>query len=380
MLIATAPPWCRPVRDKRGLLWPNGVRAIAFTPEAPEAVRSENIELAWLNEIVAWPATKRLRAFENISTASRTGRARIIIDTTASGRNDVRRTMNAMNAQDPLAFRMIHGTLLDNPLLSREYIRSQYLLYTEGSRRFQEEIMGESFDDAAGALWSSETVDQTRRLVAPSPLDIVILGLDPAYSNRADSDETGLIAVGRKGADVFVTHDLSGRMNPETWSELAVQTAIDLRASGIVIEVNSTVDTLPTIMRSACKTHGLVMVELGRAERFGPHRPGVLYLKRITSRKDKYARAAGPAGEFLAHRAHLVGELPELEHEMCTHEPESKDHSPGRLDAMVHAVNELAGLTMDGAVDAGPGVIGSAVAAKRLGQLLAAPGSRRVGM
>lgn len=379
-LIETAPPWFRPWRERGGLTWPNGVRAEAFTPEAPDAVRSENISLSWVSEIVAWPAATRMTAFRNITTATRKGKSQVLIDTTAAGRNDVRRLMNDMHAQDPRAYRMVHGSMTDNPLFSREYLRSQFLQYVEGSRRFAEEVMGESFEDAAGALWTTKLLDETRRLVAPTPFDTTLIGLDPAYSDRSDADETGLVVVGRKGRETFLTKDLSGILDPVRWADMVCQTAIAERATGVVIEANSSARLLPAVLGSACRSHALAMVEIPRDAPWPPWRAGVLHVKLVVSRSDKYSRAVGPAGETVANRFHLVGEHPQLEHEMTTHEPESKDKSPGRLDAMVHAVNELAGLTTDTAADNAPGVLAAAQATATLNQMLAMGPPRRVGL
>jgi phage terminase large subunit-like protein len=380
-LIKASPPWFRPVRSRGGLEWPNGVRAEVFTPEAPDAIRSQNLSHTWLCEVLAWPATKRMLAFQNATTATRIGKAQVLIDTTAQGRNDVIALINKMHDGDPRLYRIVRGSTVDNPIFSRDYLRSEFLKYAEGSRRFEEEIMGKDFGDALGALWTSDLIEAGRVLVAPSPLDITLIGLDPAYSGRVDADNTGIVVAGRKGRDVYVLKDLSGQHGPEQWADLVCTTALAMRAAGVVIEVNSTVDALPAILRGACKTHGLVMIEVPRDQPVPPYRAGVLYCKRITSRVDKYQRATGPQGESVAGRLHIVGELPVLESRMTMWEPESKDRSPGELDAMVHVVNELAGLTLPGVADSSQAVLQTAAAAKELhARMTRAAAGRRVGL
>jgi phage terminase large subunit-like protein len=380
-LIRVAPPWFKPVEERGGLTWPNGVRAEVFTPEAPEAIRSENASLTWLCEILAWPASKRMAAFQNATTATRTGNGRVLIDTTAKGRNDVITLINQLNKQNPELFPIVRGSMMSNPLLRREYLRAEFLKYVEGTRRFGEEVEGKDYDDAAGALWATETITATRRLVAPDPLDLVLIGLDPAYSDRADADETGIIVAGRKDGHTYLLRDLSGVIAPEVWAALVCETAKAVRASGVVIEVNSTAQLIPTIMKSACKTAGLVMIDVARGKPFPPHRPGVLYVKLVVSREDKYERARGPAGESLANRLHIVGDMPELEDQLTTYEPESGGKSPGRYDAAVHVVNELAGLVAVDAPDNAPAVLGAARAAADLNRALAiAAAGRRVGL
>jgi phage terminase large subunit-like protein len=383
-LVEVSPPWFKPVQERNGLTWPNGIRAECFTAESPEKIRGDNISHAWATEVLAWPVgpdseSKRLKAFRNLTTATRKGAAKVYVDTTARGRNDVIDLINKMCAEDPRQNVIIRGGLVDNPLYSPEYLRSQFMQYVEGTRRFEEELNGAYFGDVAGALWNQETLDRTRRMVAPEPLDLVIIGLDPAYSDRPDADETGIVVVGKKGRETFVTRDLSGRLDPSVWPGLVVSTAIAMRATGVIVEVNAT-NLVPSVMRSACATHGLVMRELARDAPFPPWAPGVLHVKTVLSRTDKASRAAGPAGESHADRLHMVGHHEALEAELTSYDPGSQRQSPGRLDAMVHAVNELAELARDAPIDAGPGVVGAAVLNKALFQALAAGGARRVGM
>ncbi len=384
-LIEVAPPWFKPIEEHGGLTWPNGVRAEVFTPEAPETIRGDNITHSWATEVLAWPVgteveSKRLRAFRNLCTATRKGAAKVYVDTTSRGRNDIIDEINKLHAERPDLYPILRGGLADNPLYSPDYYRSQFLQYTEGSRRFEEEINGTYFGDVAGALWTQETLDRTRRLVAPEPLDVTIIGLDPAYSDRADADETGIVVVGRKGPHTFVTEDLSGRLHPDVWPSRVVTRAIALRASGAVIEVNAT-NLVPSVMRSACATHGLVMREVPPDKPFPPWAPGVFHVKTIVARGDKASRAAGPAGESLADRLHIVGHLECLESELTSYDPATPKKSPGRLDALVHAVNELAGLTRETAPDAKAAVVGAAKAAQALNRGLAvAAARRRVGL
>jgi phage terminase large subunit-like protein len=382
-LIEVSPPWFKPVLEKNGLTWPNGIRAECFTAESPEKIRGDNISHAWATEVLAWPVgpdseSKRLKAFRNLCTATRKGAAKVYVDTTARGRNDVIDLINRMCAEDPSQNVIVRGGMVDNPLFSPEYLRAQFQQYTEGTRRFDEELNGAYFGDVAGALWSQETIDRTRRMLAPEPLDVVIIGVDPAYSDRPDADETGIVVVGKKDAHTFVTRDLSGRLDPAVWPGLAVSTAIAMRATGLIVEVNAT-NLVPTVLRSACATHGLVMREVPREQPFPPWAPGVLHVKTVLSRTDKASRAAGPAGESHADRLHMVGHHEALEAELTSYDPGSQRQSPGRLDAMVHAVNELAGLSRDAALDAGPGVVGAAALNTALARALAMAGPRRVG-
>ncbi len=385
-LIEVSPPWFKPVSEGGGLTWPNGVRAEVFTPEKPETIRGDNITHAWATEVLAWPVgtdteTKRLKAFRNLCTATRKGAAKVYVDTTSRGRNDIIDEIHKLHTERPDLYPIIRGGLVDNPLYSPDYYRSQFLQYVEGSRRFDEEIEGKYFGDVAGALWTQETLDRTRRLVAPEPMDLVILGLDPAYSGRADADETGIVVVGRKDGHCFAPEDLSGRLETSVWPSVVVSRAIALRASGAIVEVNSTSGLVPEVLRGACVTLGMQLVTVPRDQPFPPWKPGVFHVKTVTSRADKASRAAGPAGESLADRLHVVGRLEALESELTSFDPSTPQKSPGRLDALVHAVNELAGLTREAPPDNARATLGAAQASTQLNAALAvAAAGRRVGL
>lgn len=386
-LIEAAPPWFKPVRERGGLTWPNGVRAEVFTPEAPEAVRSQNADLAWLTEIVGWSQSTRKRAFDNVTTATRSGRAQIIVDTTAQGVNDVITELNVMCERDPHINVRIDGTTFDNPMFSPEYLRSEALKYVEGSRRYQEELEGKDFGQAAGALWDEAGIKATRRPLPPSDPEVVLIGLDPAYSDQANADETGIIAASRKAGHVYWTHDFSGVMDPEVWAALAIETAVELKATGFVIEVNSTANLVPTILKSAAKSHvtpahpqGLALEKVELDKPFPARRPGKLFYKMIVSRSDKYARAVGPSGETKADRLHVCGQLPNLEAQLVSVAPDAKGKSPGAYDAAIHVANELAGLTRPDKPAPPPVTDAANAVAKLNAQLAAAAASRRVGM
>lgn len=382
VLIALSPPWFRPVWERDGLTWPNGVRTEVFTPGAAEIARGGNYSLCWLTEIVAWPASQSMAAYEAITTATRRDRAQVIVDTTSKGPNTVIAHINKLHEIDPVRYPKINGTMFDNPLFDEAYLESEVQKYGKGSRRYQEEVEGLDFGEAAGALWTLEAINATRVLIAPSPMDQVIVSLDPSGSARSDADITGIIVCGRKGKDVYVLHDLSGRVEPGDWAKRVLDAAQACGATGVIVETSGSGNQPPTIIKAEARTRSILVTDVGRRDPFPPRRNGVLYCKTVIAREDKYSRAVGPAGETAAGRLHIVGDLPELEAEMVGYTPEGKGASPGRYDALVHCVNELAGLTGDApAADQRGDYRAAANATRKMGVAIAAAlGARRVGM
>jgi phage terminase large subunit-like protein len=344
-LIETAPPWFMPERYQGGLRWPNGVRAIVFTPRSPDEPRGENIDLAWLSEIVAWQATTRLEAFNTITTATRRGsNPRYIWDTTSKGLNNVIRKLMDQHADRPHLHRLARGTIFDNPLLTADYLADECRKYS--GQRAREELLGEVASGSADALWALDGIEEHRRHVRPERPDITIVSVDPSLTANPESDECGIV-VGSRGQDghTYIEEDLSERVTIEVWGARVVDTCIARRAAGVVLETNHAGDLARGPIVAAAKTKTMAIRMVPRDRPIPKYTPGVIYVKEIFSRADKMTRATGPAAEADAGRVHHVGELSELELQLCTYDGTGK--SPNRYDAAVQLINELAGLTRD---------------------------------
>jgi phage terminase large subunit-like protein len=361
-LIETAPPWFRPERYRGGLRWPNGVKALTFTPEAPGRTRGENASLSWLTEIVDWNAKHRVEAFDNITTATRIGRAQIIWDSTSKGRNDLLSGLRAANASDPEQNPIIHGTMFDNLLLTVQYLRAEYEKYT-GVRR-DEEIFGLHFDEAAGASWRQADLNRTRVEVAPD-FDWECIGLDPAQSTNDGSDETGILRGGHGRADghAYLVEDRTGKYAPEEWGDITV--SMCRRGGRVVVERNHLGDNAVYVLRSRAENVKLLVKTIGKDEPWPALDPRCIHVREVVSRESKSARAEGPAAETEAGRVHLVGEFPDLEREMTTFVPGIGLRSPNRFDAAVFTITELRGLALERAKADGAQEIRAAVAAQK---------------
>lgn len=347
-LVDTSPPWFKAERYQGGVLWPNGVRALTFTPEAPGRSRSGNFDLSWLCEIVDWQDTTRKEAFKNLTTATRIGRAQVFWDTTSKGKNDVIQLLLGLHASDPRAYPIQRGAMFDNPLLSAKYLRTECRKYT--GREAREEVWGESFTESAGASWLQAWLDRNRVLERPRVALQRLVSIDPALSTHASADETGLVVGETDDRDhAYLTDDLSGRHAPETWGDLAVGQCVDENASGVIIERNHLGDNATACIRSRAVARSYTVRVLSReqaAKPFPRRTPGVIYVREVVAASSKTSRSSGPACEDEAGRVHMVGTFPELELELTTYEPGTRK-SPNRLDAYTQLISELRELVRD---------------------------------
>lgn len=338
-LIATAPPWFKPVRYRGGLRWPNGAKATVFTPEAPGRPRGQNFDLAWLAEIVDWQSSTRLEAFHNVTTATRIGAGQAFWDTTSKGRNEVIEHLLELHDADPETYPLTRGHMCDNAMLSRRYIQAEYLKYPPGQRR-DEELGGLTFAGAADAQWDQAWIDANRVAEVPPSVDLTIVSIDPALSDHTSADEIGLGLISRAHGHAYVRHDWSAKMKPEEYGKRAIDAYFDHNAAGAVIERNRLGDHAIYVLRSAAKDRSLVVREVERGTPFPQRTPGVYYVRVVTSASDKFTRASGPAAETFAGRVHHVGRFDQLETEMTTYVPGTRK-SPNRLDMAAQGIAEV---------------------------------------
>ena len=229
-----------------------------------------------------------------------------------------------------------------------------------GTQRGREELDGEFFDDAEGALWQQAWIDRARREL-PDTLKRRVLSVDPAISTRRGTDATGIVDLGLGVDDqVFVIEDLTDRLSWEVWGALVIDRYFTVRADCVIVERNRGGDACVANLRACAAKRGF-RVEVVEPDAPTRHAPGVVYVKETVSRKSKALRAEPVASLYERGRvSHVSGaDLTELEEVLCTWLPEGAGESPNALDAMVHGVFELASLHREGRGDPRAAIAGA---------------------
>lgn len=178
-----------------------------------------------------------------------------------------------------------------------------------------------------GALIAREIL-RKRHVSEPKTVPIKhAVAVDPSGGGR---DTAGIIA-GYLGADrrCYLTHDLSGRMPTEEWSEKACMLAYETGADKIIVEANYGADMARRVVRAAWKD--LVGKDKIPASVIPPQ------VVMVTARKGKVLRAEPIAQQIVIGNVWFAAPLPELSEEWATWQPTSTT-SPGRIDASVHLV------------------------------------------
>ncbi len=174
--------------------------------------------------------------------------------------------------------------------------------------------------DDMGLLWNRDIIDRFRIKVLPENLKIVI-AIDPAITSSANSDETGLIVVGKDSNDKgYVIEDASGRYTPEQWGKLSKELFDKYDADYYVAEKNQGGDMVKSIIRQFDQNN---------------------HVKLVTATKGKYVRAEPIYSLYEQGKISHIGNLMLLENQMVTFNPDKNDKSPDRVDALVWGLTDL---------------------------------------
>lgn len=219
-----------------------------------------------------------------------------------------------------------YGYAVVNPMdnaenLSQEYLNDLRSLPARARKRFFE---GSYVEDAEDALWRRSMIRRVQQL---PPLVRIVVAVDPAVTNEAGSDETGIVVAGiDQAGNGYTLDDASGRYSPAEWARQAVAAYEYWKADRIVAEVNQGGDLVEQNVRA--------------------FKPDVSYRAVRASRNGgKVVRAEPVAAMYERRKIFHAGEFPELEDQMCTFtvgfDRKAQGYSPDRLDALVWAYTDL---------------------------------------
>jgi PBSX family phage terminase large subunit len=214
----------------------------------------------------------------------------------------------------------IHTTYLDNLRnLSQSFIDQAERVKNENLHRYEHLFLGKWLDDAEGLLWSRPLLEKVK-IVAKPILERIVVAIDPAASANLNSDETGIIVLGKDSyGKGYVLEDLSGKYSPNEWAKVASQAFYNWDADCIVAEKNQGGDMVESVLRSQNAT---------------------ARIKLVTATKGKYVRAEPVYSLYEQSKIFHVGSFPILEKQMVTFDPD-KGKSPDRVDALVWGFTEL---------------------------------------
>jgi len=175
-----------------------------------------------------------------------------------------------------------------------------------------------------GALWTDELLNQHRVIGVKIEAERVAIGVDPSGDDGEENngaDPIGIVSA-CKGLDghYYVLADKTDNGSPVQWATATIKEYNRLDADIIVGEKN---------YGGAMVKHTIRSVPGGKSVRY----------KDVTASRGKLLRAEPIVALYEQGLVHHVGNLYELEEELCSYNGKGK--SPNRLDALVWALTEL---------------------------------------
>jgi phage terminase large subunit-like protein len=277
--------------------------------EEPARWNGPQWSLLWADELALWNEASWHQAQFGLRLGEH---PRAIVTTTPKNRKFVR----ALSEMGSTA--TIRATTYDNPTLSdavQARLKEQY----GGTRIGRQEIMAEWLDDVPNALWKNSMI-QSKQMSEVPQMERIVIAIDPAVSVSQDSDETGIIVVGRsEESEYYVLADYSNKYSPDAWAAKAIDAYELHQADRIIGEVNNGGDMIEHTLRTVRENVPYTAVHASRGKRI---------------------RAEPIAALYEQGRVFHVGDLHLLEEQLVSWTPESVG-SPDRLDALVWGLTEL---------------------------------------
>jgi phage terminase large subunit-like protein len=289
----------------------NRSRIKLFSGEEPDRLRGPQFHGGWFDELAAF---KRPDAWDQYQFGARLGQHPQTIVTTTP-----RPTKLIKDLVDRKGVHVVRGSTFDNAKNLAPSALAELKLRYENTRLGRQELYGEILDTVEGALWTREMIERARVTDIP-PLIRIVVAIDPAVTNNANSDETGIVAAGITSDNhYYVLSDKSLRASPDAWARQAVNLYHDLGADKIIAETNNGGDMVTLLIK--------------QVDHSAP-------VKKVTATRGKQLRAEPISSLYEQGRVHHHGYFAELETQMCEWTPVSSE-SPDRLDALVWAITEL---------------------------------------
>lgn len=215
----------------------------------------------------------------------------------------------------------IHTTYLDNiENLSEDYLNMINKTKQRNLAKYKHLYLGHWQDTKDGALWKQKLIDNLR-VYDIVELSKIIVSIDPAITAKIDSDETGIIVVGKgKDGRGYLLEDKSGIYTPAEWAQISVNLYTKWKADVIVAEKNQGGDMVKHTIKTVSEN---------------------VPVKLVHASKGKILRAEPISSLYEDGKMSHIGVYPELEEEMTTYTGAPGDKSPNRLDSLVHGFTYL---------------------------------------
>lgn len=314
-ILAVSRPDFKPIYQptKRRVVWPNGAIAHTFSAQEPDRLRGPEFEKIWADELAVW---KYPEAWDMAKLSLRLGsRPQAVITTTPKPKRVIKDLIDDVDCV------VTGGSTYDNiQNLAASFYRTIVDKY-EGTTLGQQEIYAVLLEELPDALWQRKMIADSRvGAIDLNKLIRIVIGIDPAGTDKESSGETGIIVCGiDSNYEGYVIRDLSCRKRPEGWARIAIDAYHEYQADRIIAERNFGGDMVESVIRNVDKDVSLRLVHASKGKR---------------------ARGEPVSALYEQGRIHHVGVFKDLEDQQCNFTPDTKIKLD-RMDAMVWCFTDL---------------------------------------
>lgn len=375
-------------RSSGELTLANGSQFFVYYSEKPSRLRGPQHHFAWGDEAAQWAdahkGTARDTTWSNLLLGLRLKaepgwpdgyRPQVVVVTTPRPvallkvpAGLVEREPHRAGITQRPNTQVTRGRTSDNLANLDETFREAVVDPLTGTTLGRQELEGEILEESEAAFLARGDIDRARVLPGEAFQKVVrtIVSIDPATTDHATSDETGIVVLGHGyNGDVYVLGDYSLRAKPDEWGERVWDAVYTHRAEGVLIEDNQGGDMVLTVLRTTWETYvrnrrstaalawrepGVHPSETTRRAPMVPvigAMPAVLRVHPSGPGSGKWIRAQAVQPYYQQGRVHHVidakspGHLQELEDQATTWTGDKREKSPDRVDALVHGITFL---------------------------------------
>jgi phage terminase large subunit-like protein len=307
----------------------NGTIYKTFSSERPDRIAGSQHHKVWCEEVSLWLDANRRSTPDRPTTWTQ-----VMLSTRLSDDPQIcltstpRPNVLTRELAELLPPRMVQvrGSSFENRANLAESYWDEVVQPLLGSRVGRQEIEAEILLDVEGALWTLGQIEEGRIGEAPD-LKRIVVAIDPNVTDTEDSDEAGVIVVGRGLDDKgYVLEDCTiHRGGPHAWAAAAVSALDRWQGDMIVAEKNNGGDMVKITLHTVDPNAPVKLVNASRGKLTRAEPISILY-------------GGDPDGHNPV-RVHHVGVFRQLEEEMTTWVPGQP--SPNRMDALVWGLTEL---------------------------------------
>ena len=189
--------------------------------------------------------------------------------------------------------------------------------------KFANQYLGKWLENSEQAALTKELIEIAEQNVEfPKRYDKIIIAVDPAVSANKNSDDTGIVVVGKANKNYYLLEDKTGIYEPSQWALLVKELYIKYKCNYVLYESNQGGLLVEQNIRNVCGSF--------------------MQIKSVRATKGKMIRWEPCRALYEQKLVHHLKHFEKLNYELLTFGTSLNDRSPGHLDALCWGLTSLA--------------------------------------